>query len=171
MSTVRALDALHRDGAVPPPLAPEFVEEFLPGGLDRIERQGLSESPSTTPLCVSLRSTEPLHLQGYCGPRSTDTRKPGDVEPWLDCFHYPLTLIGGPGEVNTMDDADAMRAAYGDWAGQALPISYSAEVLAAGDSGVTLAQSITRGDESFQQAFLVAERDGEWKILAVSAVH
>ena len=102
--------------------------------------------------------------------RLMQTLEPGDVEPWLDCFHYPLTLIGGPGEVNTMDDAAAMRAAYGDWAGQALPIRYSAEVLAAGDSGVTLAQSITRGDESFQQAFLVAQRGGEWKILAVSAV-
>ena len=98
------------------------------------------------------------------------TLEPGDVEPWLDCFHYPLTLIGEPGAVDTMDDADAMRTAYGDWAGQALPIQYTAEVIAAGEHGVTLAQSITRGDDSFQQAFLMAQRDGEWKVLAVSAV-
>lgn len=98
------------------------------------------------------------------------TLEPGDVEPWLDCFHYPLTLVGAPGTVETMDDADAMRAAYGDWAGQALPIQYTAEVIAAGSNGVTLGQSITRGGDSFQQAFLMAQRDGEWKVLAVSAL-
>ncbi|MCY3567954.1 MAG: hypothetical protein OXH38_04965 [Chloroflexi bacterium] len=102
--------------------------------------------------------------------RLMQTLEPGDVDHWLTCFHYPLTLVGAPGEVNTMHDADEMRAAYGDWAGQALPISYTAGVIAAGVSGVTLAQSITRGDDSFRQAFLVADRDGEWKILAVSAV-
>ena len=69
-----------------------------------------------------------------------------------------------------MDDADAMRAAFGDWAGQALPINYTADVIAAGENGVTLSQSITRGDDSFHQSFLVAEREGEWKILAVSAI-
>ena len=98
------------------------------------------------------------------------TLEPGDVDNWLPCFHYPLTLVGPPGEVNVIEDAEAMRAAYGEWAGQALPIQYTAEVLAAGERGVTLAQSITRGDDSFQQSFLVAERDGEWKILAVSAL-
>ncbi len=102
--------------------------------------------------------------------RLMHTLEPGDVDNWLNCFHYPLTLVGGPAEVNIINDANEMRAAYGDWAGQALPIHYTAEVIAAGVSGVTLAQSITRGDDSFQQAFLVADRDGEWKILAVSAV-
>ncbi len=115
------------------------------------------------------RSTESQAALAALG-RLMETLEPGDVDNWLHCFHYPLTLVGGPGEVNTMHDADEMRAAFGDWAGQALPIQYTAEVLAAGVSGVTLAQTITRGDDSFQQAFLVAKRDDEWKILAVSAV-
>lgn len=102
--------------------------------------------------------------------RLMTTLEAGDVEPWLNCFHYPLTLVGAPGAVDTMDDADAMRDAFGDWAGQALPISYTADVIAAGDNGVTLSQSITRGDDSFHQSFLVARRDDEWKILAVSAI-
>ena len=102
--------------------------------------------------------------------RLMTTLEAGDVEPWLNCFHYPLTLVGAPGAVDTMDDADAMRAAFGDWAGQALPISYTADVIAAGENGVTLSQSITRGDDSFHQSFLVAQRDGHWKILAVSAI-
>ncbi|MCY3559425.1 MAG: hypothetical protein OXH13_12410 [Chloroflexi bacterium] len=102
--------------------------------------------------------------------RLMQTLEAGDVDNWLNCFHYPLTLVGAPGDVNTMNDAEEMRAAFGDWAGQALPINYTVDVLAAGVSGVTLAQSITRGDDSFRQAFLVADRDGEWKILAVSAI-
>ena len=64
----------------------------------------------------------------------------------------------------------AMRAAYGDWAGEALPISYSANDIAAGENGVTLSQSITRGEDTFHQSFLVAQQEGEWKILAVSAI-
>lgn len=102
--------------------------------------------------------------------RLMTTLEAGDVDAWLDCFHYPLTLVGAPGSVDTMDDADAMRAAYGDWAGQALPIQYRADTIAAGETGVTLAQSITRGEDSFQQAFLVAERESGWKILAVTAI-
>lgn len=102
--------------------------------------------------------------------RLMTTLEAGDVEPWLNCFHYPLTLVGAPGAVDTMDDADAMRVAFGDWAGQALPITYTADVIAAGENGVTLSQSITRGDDSFHQSFLVANRDGDWNILAVSAI-
>ena len=102
--------------------------------------------------------------------RLMTTLEAGDVEPWLNCFHYPLTLVGVPGAVDTVDGADAMRDAYGDWAGEALPIDYAADVIAAGQNGVTLSQQITRGADSFHQSFLVAARDGEWKILAVSAI-
>ena len=102
--------------------------------------------------------------------RLMTTLEPGDVDHWLTCFHYPLTLIGAPGEVHVINDADAMRGAYGDWAAEALPIDYRAEVIAAGASGVTLSQQITRGEDSFHQSFLVAEHEGEWKILAVSAI-
>ena len=98
------------------------------------------------------------------------TLEAGDVDPWLDCFHYPLTIVGAPGAVQTLDDADAMRAAFGEWAGAALPIQYEAEVIASGETGVTLAQSITRGGDSFQQAFLVAQGEDGWKTLAVTAV-
>ena len=103
--------------------------------------------------------------------RTMATLEAGNVDDWIHTFHYPLTLVGAPGEVSTMDDAEQMRAAYGDWAGSALPISYEADVLAAGEHGVTLAQQITRGDDSFHQSFLVAEHDGAWKILAVSAIN
>ena len=102
--------------------------------------------------------------------RLMTTLEPGDVDNWLNCFHYPLTLVGAPGEVSVVDDVEAMRAAYGDWAGQALPIEYTADVIAAGENGVTLSQSITRGEDTFHQSFLVAQRDGDWKILAVSAI-
>ena len=102
--------------------------------------------------------------------RLMTTLEPGDVDNWLTCFHYPLTLVGAPGEVNVIDDAEAMRAAYGDWAGEALPIRYRADVIAAGENGVTLSQSITRGEDTFHQSFLVAQQAGEWKILAVSAI-
>ena len=86
------------------------------------------------------------------------TLEAGDVEAWLACFHYPLTIVGAPGTVQTLADADAMRTAFGEWAGAALPIQYEAQVIASGETGVTLAQSITRGGDSFQQAFLVARR-------------
>ena len=102
--------------------------------------------------------------------RLMTTLEPGDVDNWLTCFHYPLTLVGAPGEVSTINDAQAMRAAYGDWAVQALPIEYSADVIAAGENGVTLSQSITRGEDTFHQSFLVAQREGEWKILGVTAI-
>lgn len=102
--------------------------------------------------------------------RTMSTLEPGDVDNWLDTFHYPLTLIGAPGGVSVVEEAEAMRAAYGDWAAEALPISYTADVIAAGQSGVTLSQSITRGGDTFHQSFLVAEQDGDWKILAVSAI-
>ncbi len=102
--------------------------------------------------------------------RTMTTLEAGDVDAWLDCFHYPLTLVGAPGSVDTMNDAEEMRAAFGDWAGAALPIQYTADVIAAGETGVTLAQSITRGGDSFEQAFLIAERESGWKILAVTAI-
>ena len=41
------------------------------------------------------------------------TLEAGDVEPWLDCFHYPLTIVGAPGAVQTLDrrrrDASSIR--------------------------------------------------------------
>ena len=98
------------------------------------------------------------------------TLEAGDVEPWLACFHYPLTIVAAPGAVQTLADADAMRTAFGDWAGEALPIQYEAHVIASGETGVTLAQSITRGGDSFQQAFLIAQGEDGWKTLAVTAV-
>ena len=102
--------------------------------------------------------------------RLMTTLEAGDVDAWLNCFHYPLTLVGAPGNVDAITDADAMRDAYGDWAGEALPIDYTAEVIAAGTRGVTLAQTITRGQDTFQQCFLIARREGEWKVIAVSAI-
>jgi len=51
-----------------------------------------------------------------------------------------------------------------------LPISYEASVIAAVPSGALVEQAITHGAASFEQVFLVVERDGVWATSAVSAV-
>ena len=94
----------------------------------------------------------------------------GDVEAWLKTFHYPLTMLAGPGEVQVIEDAEMMRGLYGPWCAEGLPISHETEVVQAGRHGANVAQTLTRGDASVQQLFLVGERDGVWKPVAVSVV-
>ena len=94
----------------------------------------------------------------------------GDVDTWIATFHYPLTMLAGPGEVETIDDAAMMRERYGDWCAEGLPIAHLTKVLQAGKHGANVAQTLTRGEASIQQLFLVGQRDGAWKVLAVSAM-
>ena len=94
----------------------------------------------------------------------------GDVDTWITTFHYPLTTLAGPGEVHVIDDAEMMRERFGAWGVEGLPISHVSEVVQTGSHGANVAQTITRGDVAIEQLFLVGERDGEWKPLAVSAV-
>ena len=102
--------------------------------------------------------------------RTMTTLEAGDVEAWLDCFHYPLVIVFAPGQNELLQTREAMARDNGEWAGAALPISYEASVIAAAPSGALIEQSITRGDDSFEQAFLVVERNGVWATSAVSAV-
>ena len=94
----------------------------------------------------------------------------GNVETWLTTFHYPLTMLAGPGEVRVVDDAEMMRGLYGPWCAEGLPISHETVVVQAGKHGANVAQTLTRGDASVQQLFLVGERGGVWKPVAVSVV-
>ena len=94
----------------------------------------------------------------------------GDVETWLTTFHYPLTMLAGPGDVRVVDDAEMMRGLYGPWCAEGLPISDEMVVVQVGKHGANVAQTLTRGDAPVQQIFLVGEREGVWKPVAVSVV-
>ncbi len=98
------------------------------------------------------------------------TLEAGDVDAWLDCFHYPMTIVLAPGQLEVYSTRESMEAAYREWASAALPISYEASVIAAVPSGALVEQAITHGAASFEQVFLVVERDGVWATSAVSAV-
>lgn len=93
-----------------------------------------------------------------------------DVDAWTATFHYPLIILFGPGEVQVIADAAAMSEGHGAWCAEGLPISHESEVVQAGASGATVAQTLTRGDFSFEQLFLVASRGGKWKPMAISAI-
>lgn len=93
----------------------------------------------------------------------------GDVESWLDCFHYPNVLLLGPGQIERYDARDELDSAYREYASMALPLEQTSYVAAAGPRGAIVAQDITHG-MFFQQCFLVVERDGTWATSAVSAV-
>ena len=102
--------------------------------------------------------------------RTMSTLAAGAVDAWLDCFHFPNVIVLAPGQIERFETREEMDRDYRDWAAQALPIEQTAGVIAAGSSGVLIAQDINHGDASFQQAFLVTERDGRWAVSAVSAL-
>lgn len=93
-----------------------------------------------------------------------------DVDAWTATFHYPLTILFGPGEVQVIEDAAAMRAGHGAWCAEGLPISHESRIVQAGATGASVAQRLTRGGFAFDQLFLVAKRNGEWKPIAISAI-
>ncbi len=102
--------------------------------------------------------------------RVMSTLAAGDVDTWITTFHYPLTMLAGPGEVQVINDAATMRERFGAWCAEGLPISHVTEVVQTGRHGANVAQTLTRGGVAIEQLFLVGARDGEWKPLAVSAV-
>ncbi len=102
--------------------------------------------------------------------RTMSTLAAGDIQNWLDCFHYPSALILAPGMTEILQTrADAERD-YGPWVAMADPIEQTASVFAVGPRGALIEQHITRGGDTFEQCFLVVEREGVWAASAVSAV-
>lgn len=93
-----------------------------------------------------------------------------DLESWLDCFHHPMVIVFAPGQVASFETRDSTAEAFRDWANDPRSISCDAQVTAAGPSGVLIEQSISIGDDSFQQVSLFVERDGVWASTAISVV-
>ncbi len=102
--------------------------------------------------------------------RTMRTLERGQVDEWLECFHAPMTLILGPGQIETFDTREATDAAYRAWASDARPITHQSQVTAVGPSAALVEQSIQHGEDAFQQVFFMVERDGVWATVAVSAV-
>lgn len=120
----------------------------------------LTSTAATAPAAAAMAVLE----------RTMSTLSSGDVQSWLDCFHYPAALILAPGGVEVIQTrADAERD-YGPWVSLAQPVQQQASVVAVGPRGVLIEQHISRGGDTFEQCFLVGERDGVWATSGVSAV-
>ena len=94
----------------------------------------------------------------------------GNTEAWLDCFHCPAVIVFAPGQLELYETRESLAEAYREWASEPRPVSYEAQVTAAGPSGVLIEQTVTSAGDSFQQVSLFVERDGAWASAAVSAV-
>ncbi len=102
--------------------------------------------------------------------RMMATLAAGDVDAWLDCFHYPNLIVFAPGQIEYYETREAVDQAYRPYASVATPISHETRITATGPSAALVEQSITQGGVYFEQCFLVVERDGVWAASAVSAV-
>ena len=102
--------------------------------------------------------------------RMMTTLAAGEVDAWLDCFHYPNVIVFAPGQLEYYETREAVDQAYREFAGAAMPISHQTQITATGPTAVLVEQSITQGPVSYQQCFLVVKRDGVWAASAVSAV-
>lgn len=102
--------------------------------------------------------------------RMMATLAAGDVDAWLDCFHYPNLIVFAPGQIEYYETREAVDKAYRPYASVATPISHETRVAATGPSAALIEQSITQGGVYFEQCFLVVERDGVWAASAASAV-
>ena len=102
--------------------------------------------------------------------RTMTAQDAGDVDAWLDSFHYPLVIVLAPGQIELYHTRAEMDAAYRDWVAAGLPVSYSACMTAVGPTAALVEQSVTQAGEHFQQTSLIVERDGTWATTAVSAV-
>ncbi len=102
--------------------------------------------------------------------RTMDALAAANVDAWTATFHYPLIILFGPGEVQVIEDTAAMREGHGAWCAEGLPISHESQIVQVGANGASVAQTLTRGDFSFEQLFLVAQRDGAWRPIAISAI-
>lgn len=94
----------------------------------------------------------------------------GEVDAWLDCFHYPHVIVFAPGQLEYYETRAAVDAAYREFAEVATPISQQATVTAAGPSAALVEQSITQGGVYYEQSLLFVKREGVWAASAVSAV-
>ena len=94
----------------------------------------------------------------------------GEVDAWLDCFHYPHVIVFAPGQLECYKTREALDAAYREFAEAAMPISQQATVTAAGPSAALVEQSITQGGVYYEQSLLFVKREGVWAASAVSAV-
>ena len=102
--------------------------------------------------------------------RMMTTLAAGEVDAWLDCFHYPNLIVFAPGQIEYYETREAVDQAYRPYVGTATSISHETRIAAAGPSVALVEQSITQGGVYFEQCFLVVERDGVWAASAVSAV-
>ena len=102
--------------------------------------------------------------------RTMTTLAAGEVDAWLDCFHYPNVIVFAPGQLGYYETRAEVDQTYREYVSAAMPISHDTQVTATGPRAALVEQSITHGPVSFQQCFLVVERDGVWATSAVSAV-
>ena len=102
--------------------------------------------------------------------RMMTTLAAGDVDAWLDCFHYPNVIVFAPGQLEYYETREAVDQAYREFFSAPMPISHDTQITAAGPRAALVEQSITQGGVYFEQCFLVVERDGVWAASAVSAV-
>lgn len=94
----------------------------------------------------------------------------GDVDAWLDCFHYPNLIVFAPGQHEYYETREEVDRAYREFMSAAVPISHDTQITATGPRAALVEQSITQAGVYFEQCFLVVERDGVWAASAVSAV-
>ncbi len=102
--------------------------------------------------------------------RMMTTLAAGEVDAWLDCFHYPNVIVFAPGQLEYYETREAVDQAYREYASAAIPISHDSRITATGPRAALVEQSITQGGDYFEQSFLIVERDGVWAASAVSAV-
>ncbi len=102
--------------------------------------------------------------------RMMSTLAAGDVDAWLDCFHYPNVIVFAPGQLEYYETREAVDLAYREFFSAPVPISQETKITATGPRAALVEQSITQGGVYFEQCFLVVERDGVWAASAVSAV-
>ena len=102
--------------------------------------------------------------------RMMTTLAAGEVDAWLDCFHYPNVIVFAPGQMEYYETREAVDQAYRPYASTATPISHDTQIAATGPRAALVEQSITQDGVYFEQCFLVVERDGVWAASAVSAV-
>ena len=94
----------------------------------------------------------------------------GQIDRYCEALAYPFTLIGPPGVVIVINSAAEMAAAMrtvGDDQLTAPP--GSARIVNCGHSGANLTFHLQRNGATQEALALVSLRDGEWRIVAVSA--
>ena len=177
------------------PITPRVVHRssdkvHFAGGWTRFRADG-SESSRNRLLYIATKMEQGWGIQGAFGVEgdlSGDEAQPaiqaamtalkremsmleaGNLEAWVDCFHYPAVIVFAPGQLERYPTREAVADAYREWASEPRPISYDAQVTAVSPSGVLIEQSITNAGDYFQQSSLFVERGGVWASSAVSAV-